>query len=93
MLTITFTASPTFAAAPQFGVWGFDASGMDTSVRPGADFFRYVNGTWDKRTAIPDDRAGYGVDAILSDTAQREVREILEAAPGRDRRDRSARTP
>ena len=80
-LLTTLAASPTFAAAPIFGAWGFDASGMDTSVRPGADFFKYVNGTWDKRTAIPDDRAGYGVDAILSDTAQREVREILEAPP------------
>ena len=80
-LLTTLAASPTFAAAPIFGAWGFDASGMDTSVRPGSDFFKYVNGTWDKRTAIPDDRAGYGVDAVLSDTAQKEVREILEVAP------------
>lgn len=66
---------------PAYGAWGYDASGMDAKVRPGDDFFKFANGAWDARTAIPDDRAGYGVDAILAEGAERHVRSILEAKP------------
>jgi putative endopeptidase len=68
-------------AAPVYGDWGFDAAGMDASVSPGDDFFKYANGGWDARTAIPDDRSSYGVDAVLSDTAEAHLRGILEADP------------
>src|ERR1700691_2223882 len=68
-------------AAPVYGDWGFDAAGMDASVPPGDDFFKYANGGWDTRTAIPDDRSGYGVDAVLSDAAEEHLRGILEADP------------
>ena len=68
-------------AAPVYGDWGFDASGMDASAPPGDDFFKYANGGWDARTAIPDDRSGYGVDAVLSDAAEAHLRGILEADP------------
>jgi putative endopeptidase len=68
-------------AAPIYGDWGFDAPGMDTSVPPGDDFFKYANGGWDTRTTIPDDRSGYGVDAVLSDAAEAHLRGILEADP------------
>jgi putative endopeptidase len=68
-------------AAPVYGDWGFDAAGMDTAVQPGDDFFKYANGGWDARTAIPDDRTGYGVDYVLSDAAEQHVRGILEADP------------
>jgi len=68
-------------AAPVYGDWGFDAAGMDASVPPGDDFFKYANGGWDARTAIPDDRSGYGVDAVLSEAAEAHLRGILEADP------------
>src|ERR1700679_1502718 len=68
-------------AAPVYGDWGFDAAGMDSAVQPGDDFFKYANGGWDTRTAIPDDRSGYGVDAVLSDAAVDHLRGILEADP------------
>jgi len=68
-------------AAPVYGDWGFDAAGMDATVPPGDDFFKYANGGWDARTAIPDDRSGYGVDAVLSEAAEAHLRAILEADP------------
>ena len=46
--------SPT---SPKFGTWGFDVSGMDRSASPGADFYKYANGNWEERTAIPQDRS------------------------------------
>ena len=32
---------------------GVDLAGIDRSVAPGDDFFRYANGTWLKTTEIP----------------------------------------
>ena len=66
---------------PVYGVWGFDAAGMNDAVQPGDDFFKYANGGWYDRTAIPDDKSSYGVDYVISDEAEARVRGILEAAP------------
>ena len=46
------TVSIAADAAPKFGSWGYDATAMDSSVKPGDDFFDYVNGSWFKRTEI-----------------------------------------
>ncbi|MGN6818559.1 MAG: M13 family metallopeptidase [Sphingomonas sp.] len=66
---------------------GFDTSGMDRSVAPGADFFRYANGGWDARTAIPADRSSTGTIGQLDDQSRVQVRDILEeqARDGRSR--------
>jgi putative endopeptidase len=46
--------------ATRMGAWGIDTAGMDKSVKPGDDFFGYVNGNWAKNTPIPADRSSYG---------------------------------
>ncbi|MFI4949756.1 MAG: M13 family metallopeptidase [Caulobacterales bacterium] len=72
-------SQPAFAAGkPKFGDWGYDATSMDASVKPGDDFFKYVNGGWDKRTQIAPDRTAAGVDVILTDEAESQVRDIVE---------------
>jgi putative endopeptidase len=43
-------------ARPMYGAWGYDTAGADHSTRPGDDFFRYANGGWLDRTAIPADK-------------------------------------
>jgi len=58
---------------------GIDVAGMDLSVRPQDDFFRYVNGRWADSTPIPADQSSYGTFAILRDRAQDAVRTIIEA--------------
>src|SRR5438093_2057932 len=37
---------------------GIDTGGMDKTVRPQDDFYRYVNGRWLDQTEIPPDKAG-----------------------------------
>jgi endothelin-converting enzyme/putative endopeptidase len=72
-------ASPAFAAdKPTFGDWGYDATSMDTAVKPGDDFFAYVNGGWDKRTQIAPDRTFAGIDSVLNDQIEKDTRAIVE---------------
>ncbi len=65
-------------AKPVYGGWGYDSAAMDTSVKPGDDFWEYVNGTWDKNTPIAADRASAGPFVALSDKAEKDVHEIVE---------------
>src|SRR5690242_18527793 len=66
------------AAKPVYGTWGYDPSAMDSGVKPGDDFFDYVNGTWAKRTAIAPDRTFVGIDSVLNDQIEKDVRAIVE---------------
>jgi len=63
---------------PSFGDWGYDATAMDSSVKPGDDFFAYVNGAWDKRTQIAADRTFAGIDSVLNDQIDKDVHAIVE---------------
>ena len=63
---------------PTFGTWGYNAASMDTGTKPGDDFFDYVNGSWLKRTPIPADRTFAGIDSILNDRIDSDVRAIVE---------------
>src|SRR6185436_10740961 len=65
--------------AKRYGTWGIDLAGMDTSVKPGDDFFRYVNGKWVDTTQIPPDRTSWGAFPILGDLSQARVKGIIES--------------
>jgi putative endopeptidase len=60
--------------------WGFDLSGMDRSVRPGDDFYRYANGAWLERTAIGLDHSSVGTLEALSEANRNHVQLLLEQA-------------
>ena len=57
---------------------GISLENMDTRVRPGDDFFSYVNGKWIAETEIPADKASYGGFGILADEAEEDVKTIIE---------------
>src|SRR6185369_14249544 len=67
-------------ASPKYGTWGFDKSGMDPSVKPGDDFFKFANGKWAERTAIPSDRVRFGNFDVLAELSENRVRAILDDA-------------
>ena len=73
-------------------VSGIDVSAFDKSTRPQDDLFRYVNGGWLDKTAIPADKVRYGSFDVLADKAQEDLRAIVEdarktpGAPGSDSR-------
>jgi endothelin-converting enzyme/putative endopeptidase len=66
------------------GTFGIDLAAMDTSVKPGDDFYRYVNGKWVSTFPMPADKARYGVFDALRDKSEVDVRTLLDelaAAP------------
>ncbi|MCA0357955.1 MAG: M13 family metallopeptidase [Proteobacteria bacterium] len=74
------SADLTSLESPRYGTWGFDISGMDTSVKPGDDFYKFANGAWDARTQIPSDRTRYGAFDFLAELSEARTRSIIEAA-------------
>jgi putative endopeptidase len=66
-------------AKPVFGGFGMDVAGMDKSVKPGDDFYKFANGGWDKVTEIPGDRSNWGGFAILRDLSDQRTRAIIES--------------
>jgi putative endopeptidase len=77
-------------ASPKYGSWGFDVTGMDLSVKPGDDFFRYANGKWADRTEIPSDRTRYGNFDQLAELSENRLHAILEDAAAGTINDRDA---
>ena len=61
-----------------YGTWGFDTAGMDRSVKPGDDWFQFVNGAWAKNTQIPPDRTSWGGFAILRDVSDARLHTMIE---------------
>ena len=57
---------------------GIDRSAFDTSVKPGENFFRYVNGEWIKHNPIPPEYGRWGSFPKLRDDNLLALREILE---------------
>jgi putative endopeptidase len=98
MRRITFRASFLLAVAvasplaAQRAIPGLDAKGMDTTARPGDDFYRYANGTWDRLTKIPPALGSFGGFNIAAEKADANVMEIVhraasaKAAPGSEQR-------
>lgn len=66
------------AGKPQYGAFGFDDAGIDQNIAPGDDFYGYANGTWDRNTQIPADKARYGMFNVLDDLSKTRTRTIIE---------------
>ncbi|NJO13350.1 MAG: class I tRNA ligase family protein, partial [Gammaproteobacteria bacterium] len=68
------------ARSPAPGALGLETANFDRSVRPQDDLFRFVNGEWLRKTAIPPDRSNYGSFTALDDKAQADLRALIEEA-------------
>ena len=72
------TGADAAGATQRYGSWGIDTAGMDTSVKPGEDFFGYVNGSWANNTEIPSDKSSFGSFMMLRDLSEVRVHQQLE---------------
>ena len=57
---------------------GIDRSTFESSVKPGDNFFLYVNGTWLKNNPIPPEYSRWGAFPKLMDDNLKALREILD---------------
>ena len=73
---VSFAASAADTATTAL-VSGIDMTGMDKSVRPQDDLFRYMNGTWLANTPFPAEYASAGNTITLFEKSQEDVRAIL----------------
>jgi predicted metalloendopeptidase len=69
---------------------GLDVTGFDRSVLPQDDLYRYVNGGWLTRVAMPGDRVSYGAFAEISDRTELDLRAIIEDVSARPNRPRGS---
>jgi predicted metalloendopeptidase len=76
---IAFTAT-TAQNTPEKKEPGINVSFMDTKVKPGNDFFRYVNGTWVDNTEIPADKTTWGSFNELRQNTDKDALDILKEA-------------
>lgn len=67
----------TTISQPHYGKWGLDLDAMDRSIKPGDDFYSYMNGTWNKSVEIPDDKLAVGPMISMQDLAQDELKSMI----------------
>jgi putative endopeptidase len=78
LITVVTHAEDATTTAKRYGSWGVDLEGMDRTVKPGDDFFRYVNGKWVASTQIPADKTSFGAFVLLRDLSEARVHAILQ---------------
>lgn len=73
-------AAPTATTSTEADDWGFGVQTqyIDRSVKPGDDFFGYVNGQWLAQNEIPADKSRIGSFNVLSDLSLDRIRGILD---------------
>jgi len=57
---------------------GITLASMDTSVRPGADFYMYANGAWQRATEIPADRSDISSGFQAEQETERNMQELID---------------
>ncbi|MCF6221827.1 MAG: M13 family metallopeptidase [Robiginitomaculum sp.] len=75
------TSAPTETSrvqSPVLGTFGVALENMDKTVKPGDNFFYYVNGTWLNNTEIPADKSNYGSFTMLHDQSVKDVQAIIQ---------------
>ncbi|MGC9512815.1 MAG: M13 family metallopeptidase [Fidelibacterota bacterium] len=58
----------------------FDTSNMDLSIKPGEDFYLYVNGKWLRNNPVPDDKVSIGAFREVYDRNQEMIKNLLDEA-------------
>ena len=81
LVPVAATAADTAQSGkPLYGSWGFDATGEDTSVKPGDNFFRYANGHWLDTHQIPPDKPAVTLRLEMTDRTEARLHEMMEQA-------------
>ncbi len=79
VITLISSASAVAAPPPKatLGTFGIETRQMDLSIKPGDDFYGYVNGKWLAKTTIPADKSRYGSFDILREKSESDLHSLL----------------
>ncbi|MBV9569663.1 MAG: peptidase M13 [Alphaproteobacteria bacterium] len=86
LLTPQLASAAGYSSRPQYGSWGFDLAGEDSSVKPGDDFFRHANGHWLDTHQIPADKPGVSLRLEMTDRTEARLHEMMEEAAAKTSR-------
>lgn len=70
--------------ATNLGPSGLELSDRHPDIHPGDDLYRHMNELWAERNTIPADKARFGEFTVLAETAEKQVKEIIEQASTTD---------
>lgn len=77
--TAAATERKVVTTAPDYwGSFGIDETAVDQAVKPGDNFYRYVNGAWLDKFDIPADRTRYGGFTLLAEKSEQRVKFIID---------------
>jgi len=91
ILTLALACSCLYACKDSTGTKKTDLllSNIDTTVKPGDDFFEYANGGWIKKTAMPESESGWGIGNLVQDDIYNRLKKINEEAAAKTNPDGS----
>ena len=75
ILLVALCCAPAVLASAQ--THGINPKDMDTSVRPGDDFYQYAGGGWMKANPLTAEYSSYGVFNDLAETNRKQLMELL----------------
>jgi putative endopeptidase len=80
----TLVLAPLQAVEPSqkaaIGAWGVDTAGMSKTIKPGDDFYRYVNETWLREAKIPQGLPGADTFTEVALSTEQRVGDIITKA-------------
>jgi putative endopeptidase len=82
-LALVTVAASAQAPRAAWGAFGIDTDSMDAAVRPGDDFWSFVNGKWAKTVEIPADQGAFSQVSRLNKLAASQVSDILDEYAGK----------
>ena len=65
------------SVAAQTNSTGLNTQGMDTSVKPGTDFYEFAGGNWIKQHPLTPEFSRYGQFNVLSENNQKQIRDLI----------------
>ena len=83
ILACVIACAPAFTAQAQVGADQSASTiepGVDTSIKPGDDFFAYANGAWLKSTEIPAGKERWTAGNELTELTRKQVLQLLDDA-------------
>ncbi|MEM6584933.1 MAG: M13-type metalloendopeptidase, partial [Pseudomonadota bacterium] len=70
-----------------FGTWGLDPSLLSSSIKPGDDFFAYVNKPWLDANPLPSDFSRFGAFTLLGEKSTTDVKALMDDLVAKDAAD------